>query len=88
MSNVLRATLFLINQEKMFLPQDVVNLITEYYVSMQMFELRQRLHAEFLKNHVMFHLKSFHETTLTDGVFNPTFCLAVLNYMNLHNMNI
>ena len=55
---------------------------------MMMWDMKQRLHTEFRKNVVICHLKSFHETTLNEGVFCHKFCLAVLNYMNRYRMFI
>ena len=70
----------------MRIPIDLINIITDYYVSMVMYDTKQRMNAEFRKNIVIAHLKSFHETTHEDGVFSPSFCLAVLGYMKRHNM--
>ena len=53
-----------------------------------MHEVRQRMNAEFHFNVVVRHMKSFHETTLSNGAFSPSFCLAVLNYMRKHKMFI
>jgi len=72
----------------MQIPIDILNIITDYYVSMIMHELKQKLNTEFRKNNVVCHLKSFHETTLVDDVFCHKFCLAVLNYMRRHEMFI
>ena len=72
----------------MRIPIDLLNLITDYYVSLEMFELRQKLHTELRKNTVVLHLKSFHECTLVDNEFCYKFCLAVLNYMRRHRMFI
>ena len=72
----------------MFVPVDIINLITDYYVSIQMYELKQRVNTEFRKNLVVCHMKSFHETTVTNGVFCHKFCLAVLKFMQIHNMFI
>ena len=72
----------------MKLPVDLLNIVTDYYVSMMMYELRQKLNAEFLKNNCVLHLKSFHVTTHFDGQFCPKFCLAVLRYMNRYGINI
>ena len=72
----------------MYIPLDIINLITDYYVSMQMHELKQRMNTEFHKNLVVCHMKSFHETTLTNGVFCHRFCLAVLKFMRINHMVI
>ena len=72
----------------MRLPIDLVNIINDYYVGMLMHELKQKMHAEFHFNVVIRHLKSFHETTHSNGAFCPSFCLAVLNYMRRHKMFI
>ena len=72
----------------MKLPVDLLNIVTDYYVSMMMYELRQKLNSEFLKNNCVLHLKSFHVTTHFDGHFCPKFCLAVLRYMNRYGINI
>ena len=72
----------------MQLPDDILNIITDYYVSMVMYDIRQKVHTEFKKNNVVRHIKSFHDTTLSDGDFCPKFCLAVVNYMNKHRMFI
>ena len=72
----------------MRLPIDVENIINDYYMQLQMHDLRIKMHAEFHKNVVIRHLKSFHETTHSNGVFSPSFCLAVLNYMKRHKMFI
>ena len=70
----------------MYIPVDVLNLITDYYVSMMMFETKQKMHQEFRKIHVVNHLRALHNTTLTDGKFNSSFCLEILKYMNKHSM--
>lgn len=72
----------------MFIPVELINIITDYYVSLMMYEVKQRMNAEFQKNTTIAHLKSFHETTLANGMFSPSFCLAVLKYMNRHGMNV
>ena len=69
------------------LPRDI-DLITDYYVSITMFELKQKLDAQFFKTNNINHLKSFHETTHTDGKFSYKFALSVINYMNKHEMFI
>ena len=72
----------------MHIPTDVLNIINDYYVSMMVHDVRQKLNTEFHKNNVVCHLKSFHETTLVDNKFCHKFCLAVLNYMRRHHMFI
>ena len=72
----------------MELPIDILNIITDYYVSMLMFESKQRIHTEFLKNNMICHLKTFHETTHVGNQFCHKFCLAVLKYMRKHSMFI
>ena len=68
------------------LPKDLLNLITEYYVSMYMYEIKQRLHQELRMRGVIQHLKAFHSSAVIDGVFCHKFCLAVLKYMNMNNI--
>lgn len=72
----------------MKLPPDLINIVTDYYCSILMYECKQMLLAEFRKNNQVLHLKSFHQTTHYGGSFCPRFCLAVLRYMNKHGMNI
>ena len=69
----------------MYLPPDILNIITDYYVSHLMFEIKQRMNQEFKKMHVVNHLKALHSTTMTNDKFNPYFCLAILKYMNKHS---
>ena len=66
----------------MKLPRDLENLITDYYVSIIMHEMRQKTNTEFRKRNMVLELQSFHTTTLIGGSFSPKFCLAVLYYMN------
>ena len=70
------------------LPTDLLNLIFDFYISMSMFETKQRLFTEFRKLQVTRHLDSFFGTTLEQGEFSPSFCLAVLKYMKIHKMNV
>ena len=72
----------------MELPTDLVNIITDYYVSMLMHDIKQKLNTEFRKNNVVCHLKTFHRCTLVHDKFCYRFCLAVLNYMKKLNMLI
>ena len=72
----------------MYIPKDVENLILDFVFSMEMFEKKQRMHAELNKNTVVQHMKSFHVTTLVNDVFCYRFCLAVLKYMNTNGMII
>ena len=68
------------------LPKDLLSIVTEYYVSMYMYEIKQRLHQELRMMHVVQHLKAFHSSCIIDGVFCHKFCLSVLKYMNLNNI--
>ena len=63
------------------LPTDILNLITDYYVSMTMYEIKQGLNQQIKSIRMIQHLKAFHSTTTNDGVFCPYFCLTVINYM-------
>ena len=65
----------------MQIPFDIINIITDYYVSMLMFDVKQKLNTEFRKNNLVCHIKTFHQCTLVDEKFCYKFCLAVLNYM-------
>jgi len=63
------------------LPTDILNLISDYYVSMTMYEIKQSLNQQIKAIRMIQHLKAFHSTTINDGEFCPYSCLAVINYM-------
>ena len=64
------------------LPKDIINIISDYVVSMRIYEIKTSLHQELKRVNLIQHLKAFHTTTRDDGDFCPFFCLAVLKYMN------
>ena len=73
----------------MIIPSVIIELITDYYVSMMLFETKQKLNTELFKLHTLNHLKVLHETTVSNlGKFDYKFCLGVLNYMNENKMLI